>query len=88
MKRSRRDGCRRSFIVPCSLLAAFCAAWWFAGAAIAQDYPRKVVRLIVPFAPGGQVDVVGRFTAARLSVAFGRQVVVDNRPGAGGNLGT
>jgi len=88
MKRTCRDGCRRYFIVPFGLLAAFGAAWWCASTAVAQDYPRRVVRLIAPFAPGGQVDVVSRFTAARLTTAFGRQVVVDNRPGAGGNLGT
>ncbi len=55
--------------------------------ASAQDYPRRVVRVVVPFAPGGQVDTVTRIVTARLSAAFGKQFVVDNRPGAGGNLG-
>lgn len=52
------------------------------------SFPTKSVRFIVPFAPGGNTDVQGRFIAARLSTAFGQQVIVDNRPGAGGTLGT
>ena len=58
-----------------------------AGTVQAQTYPVKPVRIVVPFAPGGQVDLVARIASAALSDAFGRQFVVDNRPGAGGNLG-
>ncbi len=56
-------------------------------AANAQTYPTKSVRLIVPYAPGGIVDYVGRLIGQRLSDAFGQNVVIDNRPGAGGIIG-
>jgi tripartite-type tricarboxylate transporter receptor subunit TctC len=54
----------------------------------AQDYPNKPVRLIIPFPPGGSNDVVGRMVATQLSERLGKQVVVDNRSGAGGVIGT
>ena len=60
----------------------------FSIAAAAQDYPTKPVRLIVPFPPGGSNDVVGRIIATGLGERLGKQVVVDNRGGAGGVLGT
>jgi tripartite-type tricarboxylate transporter receptor subunit TctC len=56
--------------------------------AAAQDYPTKPVRLIIPFPPGGSNDVVGRMIATKLGERLGKQVVVDNRPGAGGTIGT
>jgi tripartite-type tricarboxylate transporter receptor subunit TctC len=52
-----------------------------------QGYPTKPVRMIVPFPPGGQTDVVARIMAQKMSEAFGQQVVVDNRTGAGGTIG-
>ena len=55
---------------------------------MAQDYPTKPVRLIVPFPPGGSNDVVGRMIALQLSDRLGKQVVGDNRGGAGGVIGT
>src|SRR5215470_8305842 len=54
----------------------------------AKDYPNKPVRLIIPFPPGGSNDVVGRLIATHLSEKLGKQVVVDNRSGAGGVIGT
>ena len=54
----------------------------------AQSYPTKTVRLVSPFPPGGSVDVVGRILAAKLSGNFGQQVIVDNRSGASGIIGT
>jgi tripartite-type tricarboxylate transporter receptor subunit TctC len=56
--------------------------------AAAQDYPNRPVRLIIPFPPGGSNDVVGRVMATALSEVLGKQVVVDNRAGAGGVIGT
>ena len=55
--------------------------------ASAQTYPSRPIKLITPFPPGGPVDVMARFVAQRLSADFG-QVVVDNRPGAGGTIGS
>jgi len=56
-------------------------------ASSAQSYPTKPVRIIVPFAPGGGSDFIARFIAQRLTGSFGKQVIVENKPGAGGVLG-
>ena len=56
--------------------------------AVAQDWPGKPVRLIVPFPPGGTVDPLARLLGARLSAALGQQFIVDNRPGGSGSIGT
>src|SRR5271169_5282302 len=60
----------------------------FAAPATAQDYPSHSIRLIIPFAPGGSNDVVGRIIANQLGEKLGKQVFVDNRSGAGGVVGT
>ncbi|WP_096671053.1 Bug family tripartite tricarboxylate transporter substrate binding protein [Polaromonas sp. AET17H-212] len=57
------------------------------GPVLAQDYPNKVIKLVVPYPPGGATDVIGRVMAQKLSVALGQQVVVDNRAGAAGSIG-
>lgn len=70
------------------LVAAIGAAALHAVAAVAADtYPVKPVRLIVPFPPGGPADALARIVGDRLSASLGQSVVVDNRPGAAGNIG-
>jgi tripartite-type tricarboxylate transporter receptor subunit TctC len=69
------------------LAIAALAAGAFCAGAVAQSYPSKPIRMIAPFAPGGGTDVLARFIATRLAESFGQPIVVDNRPGAGGNIG-
>jgi tripartite-type tricarboxylate transporter receptor subunit TctC len=59
----------------------------FLGTALAQTYPARPVKLIIPFPPGGNTDIVGRLVAQKLSEAFGQPVYIDNRGGAGGTIG-
>jgi tripartite-type tricarboxylate transporter receptor subunit TctC len=68
------------------LFAAFAAALAMASAA-AQEYPARPIRLIVPFTPGGPSDILGRVIGQGLAERVGQQVVIDNRGGAGGNIG-
>jgi tripartite-type tricarboxylate transporter receptor subunit TctC len=56
------------------------------GDGFGQNYPNRPIRLVVAFAPGGSVDAVARVVGQRLSETLGQQVVIDNRPGAGGNV--
>lgn len=57
------------------------------GAAAAQGFPAKPVRMVIPIGPGSSMDVTGRVVAQRMNEAWGQPVVADNRPGAGGNIG-
>ena len=63
------------------VLAAFC------GAAAAQNYPAKTVRMVVGYPPGGPTDVLARIVSQKLTQTWGQQVIVDNRPGASGMIG-
>ncbi len=60
----------------------------FATGVTAQSYPAKSIRMVVPYAPGGGVDIIARATAQELARRVGQQIVVDNRTGAGGNVGS
>src|SRR3954463_13832211 len=74
---------RRDFI---ALSAAAVASPALIGRAQAQNYPSRFVRLVCPFPPGGAVDAAARIIAQRLSEMWGHQMVIENRPGAGGNI--
>ena len=67
------------------LLIASCIA---AGSASAQGYPSKPIRLIVPYAPGGGTDILARSLGQKLGESMGQRIVIDNRPGANGIIGT
>lgn len=67
---------------------AACAAVLAATTALAADFPAKPVRIVTPFPPGGSVDLVARLIGADLGKLWGQQVIVDNRSGASGNIGT
>ncbi|UPK37413.1 tripartite tricarboxylate transporter substrate binding protein [Bradyrhizobium sp. 186] len=71
---------RRSFL-------AACAAVLFCGAAVAQDYPSRPVKIIVPFPAGGSNDIITRIVAQKLAERCGQTFIVENRGGAGGNIG-
>jgi tripartite-type tricarboxylate transporter receptor subunit TctC len=70
-----------------ALLCAFVIAAFLPGAALAEPYPVRPLRLIVPFPPGGSNDVVGRMIAAQLSTRLDKPVIVENQGGAGGLIG-
>ena len=71
-----------------TIIAFFCAVagWMTAGAAIAQSWPQQPVKLVVPFGPGGNTDLVARITAERLSEIMGQRFVIENKLGASGAI--
>jgi tripartite-type tricarboxylate transporter receptor subunit TctC len=75
---------RRRFVVTGCAFPVFCCAQ----SALADDYPSRSITLIVPQAPGGGNDTIARIIAQKMTQSLGQQVIVDNRPGAGGTLGT
>jgi tripartite-type tricarboxylate transporter receptor subunit TctC len=74
---------RRHWLAACAALTAAPGAAW-----AQSTWPNKPVRVVVPFAPGGTTDILARALAPELSQAFGQQFIVDNKPGAGGNVGS
>ncbi|TWG78811.1 tripartite-type tricarboxylate transporter receptor subunit TctC [Cupriavidus gilardii J11] len=77
----------RRHAIRCIMLAGLATVAWTGPAQAADPYPSKPIRMVVPFAPGGTTDILARAVAAELSKLPGWNVVVDNRPGAGGNIG-
>ena len=71
----------------CWVIGLVAAAWASAGPSLAQNYPNRPIRIVVPFAAGGAVDTVGRIVAAKMTEHLGQPVIVENRTGAGGNIG-
>jgi tripartite-type tricarboxylate transporter receptor subunit TctC len=74
----------RTWVAAAAAAVALCAAW----PAAAQTFPARSITLVVPYPPGGGVDSMARVAADKLAAALGQPVVVENRGGAGGNIGT
>ena len=73
----------------CTWMVAACAVSLFAGiTGHAQDYPSKPIRIVVPLPPGGSNDVLARILGQKMSESFGQPVIVENKPGAAGNIAT
>src|SRR5713101_6932227 len=88
---SRRGGAKRRGGLAALLLAALiatAASAQTASTGSAQTYPWRPVRLIVPFPPGGSTDILSRALGQKLAEGLGQPVVIDNRPGAGGSIGS
>ncbi|MDM0114141.1 tripartite tricarboxylate transporter substrate binding protein [Variovorax sp. J22R133] len=79
---------RRHPLIAALSLATLATLPTLAAAQAATDYPTKTITFVVPYAAGGSSDIRSRQIAQKLSIYFGKPVIVDNRPGAGGNIGT
>jgi tripartite-type tricarboxylate transporter receptor subunit TctC len=75
------------FVTWARALALACWLCLTAGSALADAYPTKPITMIVPYPPGGATDIIGRVLGQQLSEKLGKPVVVENRAGAGGNIG-
>jgi tripartite-type tricarboxylate transporter receptor subunit TctC len=73
---------------PMNRMLTLLAVLAFSGAAVGQSWPSKPIRYLVPFAPGGTTDILARLVAPKLSDALGQPVIVENKAGAGGTLGS
>src|SRR5579871_986866 len=75
-------------IAACRIVLALCLAMALLVPARAEDYPSRPIMLVVPYPPGGGNDVIARIVARKMSAALGREIVVENRGGAGGTIAT
>src|ERR1700745_654192 len=75
-------------IVALTLVAALSMVGLLSGHAEAQVYPAKSIRIVVPWAPGGSTDVLARLIGTKMADNWGQPVVVENKPGASGNIGS
>ena len=64
------------------------SGFMFAGSTLAQAWPTKSIKFVVPYPPGGGTDVIARIVQEPMSQALGQQIIIDNRGGAGGSIGT
>jgi len=76
---------RRTWLA--AALTVMSTAPWLAPSAHAQEWPARPIKLVVPFPPGGLIDNMARLVAPRLALELGQAIVIENKPGAGGNLG-
>ena len=91
--RGRAYSCNRPPLTPLSrgegvFVGALLATLIFTGSVTAQDYPQRPIRMVIPFPAGGSIDLIGRAIAQPWSAVLGQQIVIDNRGGAGGTLGS
>ncbi|MEO7762335.1 MAG: tripartite tricarboxylate transporter substrate-binding protein, partial [Casimicrobiaceae bacterium] len=87
LRELRRGGLRRGGLRLSSQFCLVCLSFLAASTLNAQTWPSKPIHVVVPFAPGGPADLLPRLIGPKLTEAWGQPVIVDNKPGAGGNIG-